>query len=367
MLGLDSAALKAGVVENLYQSELLVSDQLIVADELSLNAGIKEVLIKAGGVARAGLIAETLPRVLSAYIKEFRIEPTFQVLSDGRGNDFLAQRLIMQFDKASIDELLVSHRLKALGKYRPNNLIWLVSGSIGAVADEAGFDVKGSYAKGSDEKASHARRVNTSVAEYQYESITEAGLRRYADKVALPVQVVVNDDMRITQWVDAQQWQDISQYLTQYRRDFTIIGVIDGPTQSRWMLLNSDASEWQLFQGSIDEQLAQVFESLMQASGMIWNGAGIDKINSYQITVTRVKNMADYAAILEYIRSLSVVDRVVVVSMADKTLNLSLQSRLNKTVLIKMLGLERRMVLMRSLQPEVDGFLHWRWLSNRSK
>ncbi|WP_054341314.1 DUF2066 domain-containing protein [Neptunomonas antarctica] len=73
MLGLSSGAIKAGVVGNLYQSKMLVSDQLVVADELSLNAGIKEVLVKASGVTRAALIANALPRALSAYIKEFRI------------------------------------------------------------------------------------------------------------------------------------------------------------------------------------------------------------------------------------------------------------------------------------------------------
>ncbi|WP_054341315.1 hypothetical protein [Neptunomonas antarctica] len=77
--------------------------------------------------------------------------------------------------------------------------------------------------------------------------------------------------------------------------------------------------------------------------------------------------MADYAAILEYVRAFAVIDDVVVVSMVNKTLNLSLQSRLNKKVLIKMLGLDRRMMLMRSLQPSVDQFLQWRWLSRRSK
>lgn len=331
LLAFTSLQIRAELVENLYQSELLVSDRLVMPDSHSLNAGIKQVVMKVSGTIEATKAVDKFSFDASHYLTEFRFEATREVQTDNQGNDYLAQRLIMQFEPQAVDSLLLVHGFKPLGKYRPKLLIWLVGG----VSADKLADIK-------------------------------ADLIRYASSVEFPVNVVVENDRRE---IDRKKrLLDRILYRSKvHGKTLIIIVSVDNDNSFAWRMLNTEKSQWQTVRGELTSQLAAVFEVWIASSGLSVIEEQAKHANSHQIIVTSVKNMADYAAVMEYLQSLPSIDHLEVVSMSNETLILSLHSRLTATRLTQVLGLDRRMMLMRPLRELTTEAFRWRWLGTRGR
>lgn len=328
----NTLSIRAGLVENLYQSELLVSDDLRMPDQLSLSLGIKSVLVKVSGAVMAAAFVDELGFDNKGYLSEFRIESTRMVRTDVSGNDYLAQNLIMQFDPESINSLLLSHGLKPLGKYRPKFLVWLLGD-----VESIGFD-------------------------HYKEAIEEN-----AAILAFPVEVVFDHDYR-EGVSDNRLLKRIGNGSKTYGKVLNVVVIIDAEQQFRWRVLEVESDQWQSVRGEFGEQLAETFQLWIRSAGLQVMGENVKQINTHQITVTSVKNMSDYAAIMEYILSLSSIEQVNIVSMSNETLIISLQSSLSAAALTQVLSFDRRMLRMRSLQEDASAdFLRWRWFSSRGK
>lgn len=328
---LSAAPLRAEPVENLYQSEQFVAESLTLPEPFHIKRGMQQVLMKVSGSLGAAAIVDELPSEPARYVREFRFESTHEVHADAEWNDYLAQRLMLQFDPEAIDALLLAHRLKPLGKYRPRLLIWLLGD-----VDNVTF---GGY---------------------------KEVILKSAAALAFPVDVVIDHKEKALKGY--KRLSDRIRYRSKaYGKAWVVMLSIDSDSHFVWRLLDPDESPWRSVEGGFVEALPSVFQLWVESSGIKVVGEDAMQLNTHQITVTSVKNVADYAAIMEYVLSLSSISQVNVVSMRHEVLTLSLQSPLTVALLMQVLNLDRRMMQMRLLQDGDAGSLRWRWIGSRGR
>ena len=332
-ISLIAPPLRAELVENLYQANLIVSDRLVDPDNVSLKSGLKRVLVKVSGTTRASSIVDEFFTDLEYYVNESHFEPTHQVRTDVDGNDYLAQRLQLHFEQQAVDGLLRSHQLLPLGKYRPRILVWMLG----------------------DENEDFTR--------------FKKNLQEHAEQIAFPVTLLmaeqnISDKQKKRTLLEGRYNRSFA-----YLKALVVIVFMDVNHVVHWAVVDDPSIkkiQWQFSAGDLSEQLTLAFDAWIESSGMKMDGVENLNVNSHQIIVTRVKNMADYAAVMEYVRSLSSIHLIKVASMKNQTLTLMLESELDSVGLSRLLSLDKRMLFMRSLQGgEVDGLLRWSWLGTR--
>lgn len=327
---------QAQLIENLYRTELIVSDRLTRPDEASLRLGLKRVLVKVSGTALATHIVDEVVTEPKRYLREFQFESTFQVRTDKQGNDYLAQRLLLIFDRAGIVQLLQANKMVPLGKYRPRLLVWLLG----------------------DEDAELVRLRND--------------LEDYAQRVQFPMQLLVAKELGLNKREQSGKplFEKIRTRSLAYGTALIIVVFSDPVKGLGWSVIDKSALnkiKWKFLEGALSEQISLTFTAWIEASGIKIDDANNFNVNSHQITVTRVKNLADYAAIMEYIRALPSIESIQVTSMNNQTLTLSFQSQLDSSALSRLLSLDRRMLLMRPLEVEVADSLRWGWFGTRGR
>ncbi len=330
-IGLSVTPLSAEPVEGLYQSEQWVAENIVAPDSSLIKSGMAKVLMKVSGFLGAAALVDELASEPVGYLREFRFESTREVRTDEKGNDYLAQRLLLQFDPQAIDNLLLKHSLMPLGKYRPKLLIWLLG------------DVD-----------------NTSFNRYRERILEHASL------LAFPADVVLYQDPGAVKRSDRLS-DRLRYHSKQYGKSFAIIVSVDSERRFAWRLLTPEESAWQTINERFIDALASVFQLWVVSSGVKVVADDSIYLNTHQITVTSVKNVADYAAIMEYVFSLASISAVEVVSMSHEVLTLSLKSSLKVASLTQLLSLDRRMMLMRPLRDEEGKSLRWRWIGSRER
>ncbi|WP_028468797.1 DUF2066 domain-containing protein [Neptunomonas japonica] len=333
---LISTPLRAELVENLYQTELLVSDRLTHPDDISLRSGLKRILVKVSGTALASHIVDEFVSDPDLYMSEFHFESTYQVRTDVEGNDYLAQRLVLLFEQASIDKLLNSRKFFPLGKYRPRLLVWML-----------GYE-------------------NKTLSSFR------DGLQEYATQAGLPMTLLMANQMFIKQQAKGRLIDKINERSRSYPKALVVVVFLDKNKVMHWAVVDGasdDRLQWAFSKGGLAQQLVKAFGAWLDSSGIKIDGKRSLAKNSHQIIVTRVKNMADYAAVMEYVRSLPSIDLIKVASMDNQTLTLALQSQLNNAEVSRLLSLDRRMLFMRPLQAEaeVENSLRWSWFGARGR
>lgn len=333
---LISTPLRAELVENLYQTELLVSDRLTHPDDISLRFGLKRILVKVSGTTEASQIVDEFVFDPDLYMSKFHFESTYQVRTDAQGSDYLAQRLVLLFEQASIDKLLNSSDFFPLGKYRPRLLVWVL---------------------GDENKALLSFRQ---------------GLQQHAAQVAFPVTLLMANQVFIKQQTKGRLIEKISERSKSYPKALVIVVFFDENQIMHWTVVDEASHErvkWAFSKGGFASQLTKAFDAWFDSSGIKIDGKRALTKNSHQIIVTRVKNMADYAAIMEYVRSLPSIDLITVASLDNQTLTLALQSPLDSAEVSRLLSLDRRMLYMRPLQKEAESeaTLRWRWFGTRGR
>ncbi|WP_372742269.1 DUF2066 domain-containing protein, partial [Neptunomonas sp.] len=323
--------LRAESVEHLYQSEQLVAKSFALPGPDLIKSGMKQVMIKVSGSPEAAAVVDELSSGVSRYLREFHLETTREVVTDTQRNDYLAQRLVLQFEPEAINSLLLGHGIKPLGKYRPKLLIWLL-----ADVDNETF--------------------------IGYKKV----ILEHAAALAFPADVVFDQGRKSKK--GNERLSDRIRYRSQaYGKAWVVIVSIDSDNRFVWRLPDLDKSPWHSVKGRFVDELPSVFQLWIESSGIKVVAEGAINLNTLQITVTSIKNVADYAAIMEYVLSLSSIYHVEVVSMSHEVLTLSLQSPLKVAALTQVLSLDSRMMLMRLLQDGDAISLRWRWIGTRGK
>lgn len=334
---LISTSLRAELVENLYKAELLVSDRLTHPDDISLRSGLRRILAKVSGTTQASGIIEEFVSDPDLYVNEFHFESTYQVRTDVDGNDYLAQRLILAFDPSAVDKLLRSRQFFPVGKYRPRLLVWIL---------------------GDESKALLSFKDD---------------LQQYASQVALPVTLLMAHQQPIKRQSKGAFFEKISERSRGYSAALVVVVFLDEKKTMHWAVVDESSLEkvqWSFAEGSPSEQLTEAFDTWFDYSGIKIDDKKHLKRNSHQIIVTRVKNMADYAAIMEYVRSLPSIGLIKVASMNNQTLTLILQSQLDSVGVSRLLSLDKRLLFMRPLQAEeveAENSLRWSWFGARGR
>ncbi|WP_143083761.1 DUF2066 domain-containing protein [Neptunomonas qingdaonensis] len=330
-IALSATYSRAEPVKNLYQSEQLVAKSLALPGAVLIKSGMKQVLMKVSGSPGAADIVDELPSVSAHYLREFRLESTREVVTDAQRNDYLAQRLVLQFEPEAINSLLSGHGIKPLGKYRPRLLIWLLGD-----VDNATF--------------------------VGYKKV----ILEHAAALAFPADVVLDQGRKLKQ--NNERLSDRIRYRTKaFGKVWVVVVSIDSDNRFVWRLPDLDDSPWHSVKGRFVEEVPSVFQLWIESSGIKVVSQDAIYLNTQQITVTSVKNVADYAAIMEYVLSLSSIYRVEVVSLSHEVLTLSVQSPLKVAALTQVLSLDSRMMLMRLLQGGDAISLRWRWIGTRGK
>jgi hypothetical protein len=334
-ISLLAMPLRAELVENLYQANLIVSDRLVDPDDASLRSGLKRVLVKVSGTTRASSIVDEFVSDPERYVNMSHFESTHQVHTDVDGNDYLAQRLLLGFEQQAVDDLLRNQKLLPLGKYRPRVLVWMLG----------------------DENKILSR--------------LKEDLQLHAKQIAFPITLLMAEKHGLSRLQNETLLESVSKSSLSYSKALVVVIFLDVNNVVHWSVVDDPSVnkiKWQFSTGDFSEQLTLAFDAWIESSGMKIDSAKNLNVNSHQIIVTRVKNMADYAAVMEYVRSLPSIRLSKVASMSNQTLTLVIQSQLDGAGLSRLLGLDKRMLFMRSLQgEEVDGLLRWSWFGTRGR
>ncbi len=296
-------------VSGLFESQRLVADQLPESRVRAVQSGLAEVLLKVSG-RKASLDAEQVKAVLAQaeqYLAQYSYHenPLGETGKGQAGGDqaaLLKYRLKMNFDSASLMQILNRAQLPVWGSNRPNVMVWLVI-----------------------EGASRRFIVNSESNPLLSELLENATKRRGVP-ITLPLMDLQDEQLISVSDIWGQFGDRITAASVRYSPDTVLSGRFyrdaKGLWQARWLLQTGKKRE------SINlkaEQLGLLFtksanalaESLAAKYAVV---AKPGKSGEYAFSVKGVESVGDYAQLNQYLGSLQVVQRVEITRMEGNTI-----------------------------------------------
>lgn len=316
IVGAHGRASAAEGADDFYQAALLVED-LVAPAPMDVREGLKQVLRKASGDYKVDHLVDGQTDY-SRYASGFHFEPTLLVRTNREGNDYLAQRLVINFNQSLVDELLIAHQRNPIGAYRPEFVFKIPIYSALSLDFSKSSEAFGDVIKG------------------------------FAEQLAMPVRLLSQHDS--------------------YLPRFYVELLAEEPGLSRWRRVAGEDRHEVSFKGDRTQQLAQLFSWLLSDFGVTLASHEAGQEKTFVIRVTHVENLADYAAVLGLLSAFPSLQAYSVVMFHAGELALEVNTSLSKDALLRVLGLERRMRLIRKLDPVQDqSTLYWRWSGKRRK
>ena len=343
-LWLLAAPAQAVRVTALYSTELLVAQQSMQVEPELGGRALSQVLIKVSGrqdILGAPPIQAAL-RAPQAYIQQFSYQSAGVSLPNEAGLEVPAQRLKIDFIAQLVDQLLNQAGYRPLGAERPGVLVWLVE-ERGQRREFLGREEDPAFAPMRERARQRGLPIFRPLMDLQ-------------DQNALPV---------------ADAWgffaDTVQAASMRYQADAVLVGRLypaGGGWQSRWMLLRN--GERSLFDGrgvsledhlsaAVDQTAERVFADFV-ASAADGGAQGV------LVEVGGVRRFDDYAAVVDYLRELSLVRAVMLSEQSADVLTLSLQLNGSLKQLQSAIALNNRFQRQSEpLQPYSDAQLSYRW------
>lgn len=342
----------AAQVSGLFESERLVVDQSPEVRTAAVTRGLAEVLVKVSG-HQATLQEEPVKVMLTQaeqYLAQFSYHgnPLAEVELDADGSASAAgaaplpkrYRLTMQFDSASVMQVLNQAQQPVWGSNRPSVLIWLA--------------VEGS-----------SRRfvVNNDNNPLLSELLEDAAQRRGVP-ITLPLMDLKDEQLITVSDIWGQFGDRIAAASVRYSADAIYTGRFykdaEGKWQGRWVLQVGKERKaiavnhprlGTLFSHSVDvlaEELANQYA--------VVNKPG--KAGEYQFAVKGIDSVEAYARLNRYLNSLQVVDRVEVTRLDDAVIGYRVALKGTSDQFLSVLKLDSYLKLDESsmVNQEVDFF-----------
>lgn len=361
----------AAQVSGLFESERLVVDQSPEARAAEVARGLAEVLVKVSG-HEGTLQAEPIQAMLGQaeqYLAQFSYQDNplaeVELGSEGEAASDSGQagntgqegasanenvdasaplpkryRLIMQFDSASVMQVLNQAQQAVWGSNRPSVLIWLA--------------VEGS----------NRRFIVNSDNNPLLTELLESSAERRGVPITLPLMDLKDEQVITVSDIWGQFGDRIAAASVRYSADATYTGRFykdgEGKWQGRWLLqvgkerkaiaLNN-ARLGGLFRESVDvlaEELANKYA--------VVNKPG--KAGEYRFAVKGIESVEGYARLNRYLNSLQVVERVEVTRLDDASIGYKVALKGNSDQFLSVLKLDSFLRLDESsmVNSEVDFF-----------
>ncbi len=361
----------AAQVSGLFESERLVVDQSPEARAAEVARGLAEVLVKVSG-HEGTLQAEPIQAMLGQaeqYLAQFSYQDNplaeVELGSEGEAASDSGQagnagqegasanenvdasaplpkryRLIMQFDSASVMQVLNQAQQAVWGSNRPSVLIWLA--------------VEGS----------NRRFIVNSDNNPLLTELLESSAERRGVPITLPLMDLKDEQVITVSDIWGQFGDRIAAASVRYSADATYTGRFykdgEGKWQGRWLLqvgkerkaiARNNARLGGLFRESVDvlaEELANKYA--------VVNKPG--KAGEYRFAVKGIESVEGYARLNRYLNSLQVVERVEVTRLDDASIGYKVALKGNSDQFLSVLKLDSFLRLDESsmVNSEVDFF-----------
>ena len=329
----------AGTVDNLYRAELATTVQQETPSQAELVSGLQQVLVKVSGrsdILGNPNVQQQLPAA-DSFLQQFSYLPA-ETIDESKAP---AQRLLIDFNQASVDNLILHTGIKPLGPQRPTVLLWIASDSSGA-----------------------QEFLNTDT-----EAVT--ALQQQAEKRGLPLQMPLFDLEDQTSLPVSDLWglfnESIEQASTRYRPDAVLAARIQqspsGFNQVDWLLVTennqqrfSTAGElWAVAEELVNVTANQLFQPVV-SHDLSFFQSGV------AVHISNIRTMADYIQATDYLKSLPVVSKVKPERVIGNDITVRLELDGSNEQLSQALALEPRLQAMDIMrQPDGSQVLRYYW------
>ncbi|MGD8615147.1 MAG: DUF2066 domain-containing protein [Gammaproteobacteria bacterium] len=295
LLTLAWMPLQAARVDDLFQAEVDAAGRDSGARQAALRAALRQVLVRVTGSARTlrQAPAQALLRKPGRFVEQYR----FQEIQDTEGGE-KQLRLWVQFDSVALTREVRGAGLPYWGSERPDVLLWLA-------VDDRG-----------------QRYIVSEAADSQ----AAGAVGRAAAERGLPVTLPLMDleDQREVQFTDV--WGGFLGGLEaasqRYRPQVILAGRLDhsgagGTWRGTWSLVGAGGQQsWSVRGSDLDaavaQGLAEAAERLATQYAVAGSGASFRRL-----LVEGIESVEAYARVHRYLNSLTLVDDVQVVRVAD--------------------------------------------------
>ncbi len=334
-----SQLVTAGTVDNLYRAELTTTAQQEAPSQEELVSGLQQVLVKVSG--RSDILGNpNIQQQLSAagnFLQQYSYQPSEPV----EVSKAPAQRLFIDFNQTSVDNLILHSGIKPLGPQRPTVLLWLASDSSG-VQEFLNTDTKAVKA-----------------------------LLQQAEKRGLPLQMPLFDLADQTSLPVSDLWglfnESIEQASSRYRPDAVLAARIQqsssGFNQVDWLLLTANNQQrystagelWAVAEELVNVTANQLFQPVI-SHDLSFFQTGV------AVHISNIRTMADYIQVTDYLKSLPVVSTVKPERVIGNDITVRLELDGSNEQLSQAMALEPRLQAMDIMrQPDGTQVLRYYW------
>jgi len=332
-----SSIAHAAIVQGLYESEKIVRNQSSAERDKAMKDALMDVLAKVCGRPDLG----TVPEIISAldkprnYVQQYRyrkIPPHGYILKEAAAG---SQILWLAFDERAVNKLLQKNNLPVWGRTRPSTLVWL------AVEQEGSRFI-----------------VNNNTPD-EIRFALEIQAKRRGLSLVLPLMDLQDQQKLAFTDVWANNQVPIFQASKRYQADAVLVGHINVSANDNWQ------GHWVLYEGGqglswnnqgeavsdmLDGGVLGTLEILASRYAQVYDNS---TPGSFDIAVTDVSNLDQYARVSNYLNSLEQVKGVYPTHVDNNSVTYRLDIRGNSKGLIQTIRLGN--VLAAVSSPESGG------------
>lgn len=319
-------------VPNFYQLQELVLDQSVRERQAAMSRALEKMIVRASGkawvlesLAQGQIEGQHLPDAAS-LAEAYRYESTTETI-ERDGKVLPASRLIINFSKVGIENILRSAALPVWSSNRPSVLVWLV---------------KDDFANG---RQLVLLRDGSELAMAAGEVAVERGLPLIAPLLDLEDRLTADAD---SVWsLDEALIREAS---TRYQPDVIVVGRYSQTSSGNWL------GAWSLW----DKDRREVFD-LDSSSEKELVGRGVATITDYlasryailpgsdsggdlNVELQQVENFNQYVRALSYLESLDIIKQVKLISIDGSRVGLRLMLEGDRQSFIDALELDRKLL-----------------------
>jgi len=338
ILCLVSASLaRAGIVQGLYESEKIVPNQTAGERDKAMKNALMDVLAKISGRPDVG----TVPDIITAlenprnYVQQYRyrkIPEHGYIMKDAAAG---SQILWLAFDEQAVNKLLQKNNLPVWGRTRPSTLVWL------AVEQEGSRFI-----------------VNNNTPD-EIRFVLEIQAKRRGISLVLPLMDL--EDQQKLNFTDVWTNNQVPIFAAskRYQADAVLVGHINVSANDNWQ------GHWVLYEGGqglswnnqaeavsemLDGGVLGSMEILASRYAQVYDNSSP---GSFDIAVTDITTLDQYARVSNYLHSLEQVKGVYPTYIDNNSVTYRLDIRGNSKGLIQTIRLGN--VLAAVSSPESAG------------
>jgi hypothetical protein len=335
---------------SLYQERVIVSGNATQQEQNSaIKLAFKRLLVRVTGI-RDSLKQPTILAELdkgSRYLSSFRFEASSQFFTNILGEKVATKAMVLDFDEATVNALLIQNRLPVWGARRPDVLIWL--------ADRLG---------GQD----HILADNETTELAQLVTAEAAGR---GVPLLLPI-MDLSDTLNLS-FADLNGLfsQDIEAASERYSAEAVLAGRI-------LQRANGFSADWLLLFRDERIRLPEVTGTLADVVS-----AGIDMVaerlseqyafvldplllGTIRLQVVNINDLAEFATIERYLQTINLITGITVHHFGASDVVFDLAISGDRMQLADLLSLDSQLVVSEqtSLEATLDNILYYQWLPN---